>query len=148
MLVLPSSAEAGTIQGLFADRVLCTLLGVLASTAITGLFTPRSSPGALDAQLREVGEGVFAFAHAARGFVTRPLLDRQRHLVAAIGRVGEETDRALPGFLANRRRRRKLRRAFRVLLGLLVESRVAADGPPPGATPSPSLRLAAPAPPA
>jgi uncharacterized membrane protein YccC len=133
MLALPSSAGAGTVHGLFADRVLCTLVGVLVSTAITGLLTPRYSPASLDAQLRQVGDDVFAFAHAVRSGISRPLLDRQRHLVATIGRLGEETDRALPGFLTNRRRRRKVRRALRVLLGLLVESRVAAEKQPPDA---------------
>lgn len=133
MLALPSSAGGGTVHGLFADRVLCTLVGVLVSTGITGLLTPRHSPASLDAPLRQLADDVFAFAHAVRSGVLRPLVDRQRHLVATIGRLGEETDRALPGFLTNRRRRRKVRRALRVLLGLLVESRVAAERQPPDA---------------
>ena len=147
MLVLPSSAGAVTVHGLFADRVLCTLVGVLVSTAITGLFTPRHSPARLDAQLRRLGDDVFAFAHAVRsGAIVQPLLDRQRHLVAAVGRLGEETDRALPGFLTNRRRRRKVRRALRALLGLLVESRVAAERQPPNSAPSATHGFPAPEP--
>ncbi|HET9596425.1 MAG TPA: FUSC family protein [Anaeromyxobacteraceae bacterium] len=139
MLALPSSAGIETVHGLFADRVLCTLVGVLMSTAITALFTPAQSPASLDAPLRRLADDVFSFAHAVRAGMSRPLLDRQRHLVATIGRLGEETDRALLGFLTNRRRRRKVRRALRVLLGLLVESRVAAERQPPeAASPLPS----------
>ena len=136
MLALPSSAGGGTVHGIFADRVFCTLVGVLVSTAVTGLFTPGDAPASLDAALRRLGDDAFAFAHAARSGISRSLLDRQRQLVARIGRLGEETDRALPGFLMNRWRRRRTRRALRVLLGLLVESRVAAERQPPGAASS------------
>jgi uncharacterized membrane protein YccC len=144
MLALPSGA--GTLHGLFADRVLCTLVGVLVSTAVTGLFTPRYSEASLDTQLRRLGDDVFAFAHAVHSGISRSLMDRQRHLVATIGRLGEETDRALPGFLTNRRRRRKVRRALRVLLGLLVESRVVGERQPPGAASGLPHGLSAPEP--
>jgi uncharacterized membrane protein YccC len=137
LLVLPTSAGAGTVHGLFADRVLCTIVGVLVSTAITGLFTPRYSLASLDGRLRRLGDDVFTFAHAIRsGAITRLLLDRQRQLVAEVGSLGEETDRALPGFISNRRRRLKLRRALRVLLGLLVEGRVAAERQPQDTAPA------------
>lgn len=141
MLALPASAPH-SLHGLFADRVLCTLLGVLASTAVTALLTPPHPPASLDDRLRRLGDEVFAFAHAVRtGTIARPL-ERQRRLVAEVGRTGEEADRALPGFFADRRRRRQVRRALRSLLGLLVESRVAAERPGAAAAPA----LAAPAP--
>ena len=143
MLALPSTAGVSSVHGLFADRVLCTLVGVLVSTVVTGLLTPEYSAESLDAPLRRLGDDVFAFAHAVSAGTSPAHLDRQRRLVAAVGRLGEETDRALPGFLTNRRRRRRVRRALRALLGLLVESRVAAERSPRGAA-SPHPATAAP----
>lgn len=147
LLALPSSVADRSVESLFADRVLCTLLGVLVSTAITALFTPPYTAATLDAHLRRLADDVFAFAHAVRATPGDAMAPRQRKLVAAIGRAVDEADRALPGFLSNRRRRRKVRRALRALLGLTVESRVAAERPRPGSAPLPALAAPAPIPP-
>lgn len=138
MLALPSSAGGPSAHGLFADRVLCTLIGVLVSATVTGLLTPRERPADLDAQLRRLADEVFAFAHEVRSApVTPATLDRQRHLVARIGQLGERADQVLTGLFAARRRRRKLRRALRALLALLIESRIAGERGPAGAGPAP-----------
>ncbi len=148
LLALPSSPGSHPTASLFADRVLCTLLGVLVSTAVTALFTPPYSTATFDTLLRRLGDDVFAFAHGVRaGAATDALATRQRRLVAAIGRVAEEADRALPGFLANRRRRRKVRRALRVLLGLVIESRIAAERTGARSLPVPEVAAPAPIPP-
>jgi uncharacterized membrane protein YccC len=128
MLALPSSADGASAQGLFGDRVLCTLIGVLVSAVVTGLLTPRERPEDLDAPLRRLGDEVFAFAHGVRTPpVTAAVVARQRHLVAEIGRLGERADQTITGFFGARRRRRKVRRALRALLGLLVESRIVGE---------------------
>lgn len=133
MLALPSSTGEASAHGFFADRVLCTLLGVLVSAVVTGLLTPPERLERLDAELRALGDDAFAFAHAVRTApITPAVLSRQRRLVARIGQLGERADQVITGLLGARRRRRKLRRALRALLELVVESRIAGERGPAG----------------
>jgi uncharacterized membrane protein YccC len=135
MLALPSSTGAESAHRLFADRVLCTLVGVLVSAGLTGLLTPRERPEMLDAELRGLGDDVFAFAHAVRTApITPAMRARQGLLIARIGQLGDRADQVITGLFGARRQRRKLRRALRALLAVVVESRIAGErGPGPGA---------------
>jgi uncharacterized membrane protein YccC len=113
------------------DRLLCTLLGVLSSTLVTALFTPRARQDDLDARLRRLAGDVFAFASEARtAFSPAGGLARQRGLVAEIGRVGALTDQVISGFVTTHGRRRQVRRTLRALLLLVVDSRLAGERPP------------------
>jgi uncharacterized membrane protein YccC len=146
LLALPAFGHAPLTGGLFADRVLCTLLGVLSSAVTTALFTPRARREELDARLQHLANEVLAFStEVGSAPITAGGVARQRGLFAELGRIGALSDQVISGFVAARGRRRKVREALRALLLLVLESRLAgeraarAEPPRPGAQASPEL---------
>ena len=131
LMLLPASGPTASANTTLVDRLLCTLLGVLSSTLVTALFTPRARQDDLDARLRRLAGDVFAFASEARtAFSTAGGLARQRDLVAE-DRTGRGPDRPGDlGFVTTHGRRRQVRRTLRALLLLVVDSRLAGERPP------------------
>ena len=111
------------VQHLAYGRIACTVIGVLAATAVTGLLMPPSGRRSLLDRTRQTGAELL---ERCSGLLTGPAgAADQGALLAVVARLGDldtEADEVLDGAPGARWRKRRLRNLLASLL--LVASRL------------------------
>ncbi len=105
IVVLPALGQPAQVEALALARVECTLIGVVAVTAVTGLFTPKSARAAFYRRARELAADAVGFAAAMAGGATlEAQAALERRVLAEIAEVESSTALISAGSIEGYRR--------------------------------------------
>jgi uncharacterized membrane protein YccC len=115
------------VQHIAYGRIVCTIIGVLAATAVTGLLMPPSGRRSFLDQARQTGAGILDLC---AGLVRSPPEDRDEGpllgLVALLGDLETQADETFDGAPGARWRKRRLRNLLASLLLVATRARAVA----------------------
>ncbi|MBG0512126.1 FUSC family protein [Agrobacterium sp. MOPV5] len=120
-IIVLLTAEHPTMAYEFASaRVLCTFIGVLSATAVSGLIVPKAPIGKLDMDLNalrdEVLEWIGSLFHHDRN---KGQIEKASNLIAQMGAIEAVADEILDGSPGAIARKKEVRRRLTSLLRLV-----------------------------
>ena len=104
IVVIPAVLAPGASLDLATARVECTLIGVVVTTVITGLATPRSPSQAFFAQIRDLSADAIAYAAQVLRRGATELGAEKRRILAEISEVEASARLILAGSFEGYRR--------------------------------------------
>lgn len=117
------------LVGIAFGRVACIVVGIIVSTAVTALFTPRQSGDGLESRLRRIAADSIAWlALLLRQGRVYALARREQDILIGIAEVEELLDAAGAGSLRLKKQKRHAQGLIAALLSLLAVGRLAGEG--------------------
>ena len=117
------------LVGIAFGRVACIMVGIIVSTAVTALFTPRQSGDGLENRLRRVSADSAAWlAQLLRQGRGRNLVRREQDILMEIAEIEEMLDAVVAGSLRLRKQKRQAQGLIAALLSLLAVGRLTGEG--------------------
>lgn len=117
------------LVGIAFGRVACIVVGIIVSTAVTALFTPRQSGDGLESRLRRIAADSIAWlALLLRQGRVYALARREQDILIGIAEVEELLDAAGAGSLRLKKQKRHTQGLIAALLSLLAVGRLAGEG--------------------
>ena len=135
IVVIPAVLAPGASLDLATARVECTLIGVVVTTVITGLATPRSPSQAFFAQIRDLSADAIAYAAQVLRRGAAEMGEEKQRILSEISEVEASARLILAGSFEGYRR---LHDVDSLVVGTLaVMSAAVAFGPGIGPRPRP-----------
>ncbi|BBA71523.1 p-hydroxybenzoic acid efflux pump subunit AaeB [Geobacter sulfurreducens] len=117
------------LVGIAFGRVACIVVGVIVSTVVTALFTPRQSGNGLEGRLRRIAaDSVAWLALLLRQGRVYALARREQDILIEIAEVEQLLDAAGAGSLRLKKQKHHAQGLIAALLSLLAVGRLAGEG--------------------
>jgi uncharacterized membrane protein YccC len=125
VIAMNGTLNPSHLYGLAIGRVACIMIGIIASTAVTAIFTPASAEGDWEKRLRQLcGDLASWLALNLREGSGQYLLGLEREVIVEIAEMESSLDAASAGSPALKKQKRHIEGVITALLSLLAVGRL------------------------